>query len=157
MGAKLPEYMIPSAFVFLDALPLTVNGKLEVKCLPIPETATLERPDYHAPKSTLEQQIAAIWQALLKVERVGSTDNFFELGGHSLLITQMQAQLQTELGKDIAVTDLFRFPTVGTLAAFLAAEPDNAAQGRTIHDRAARQKEAQLRQRQLAGMRGRTP
>lgn len=156
VGAKLPDYMIPAAFLCLDALPLTVNGKIDLKRLPKPEIVTAERTNFVPPKNSLEQQIAAMWQDLLRVEQVGTQDNFFDLGGHSLLVAQLQERLQTELGKEIAVTDIFRFPTVAALAAFLSEETDNSARSSTIHDRAARQKEAQLRQRQLAGTRGRT-
>ncbi len=156
IAAKLPDYMVPAAFVTLDSLPLNVNGKVDAKRLPKPETTRIAYADYSAPKSSLEQQIAAVWQSLLKVERVGAGDNFFDLGGHSLLIAEMQERLRTELGTEIAVTDLFRFPTVSTLAAFLSENGDSSARTQTIHDRAARQKEAQQRQRQRAGLRGRT-
>ncbi|KFE51148.1 AMP-binding protein, partial [Pseudomonas syringae] len=81
---NLPDYMVPAHLIFLQSLPLTANGKLDRKALPAPD-ASHQQGEYVAPQTQLEQQIAAIWQDVLKLERVGLTDNFFELGGHSLL------------------------------------------------------------------------
>ena len=113
--------MAPSAFVFLDKLPLTPNGKVNRKALPAPDTS---RPDletaYFAPRSDSEKTIATIWQELLRVEKVGLHDNFFDLGGNSLLVVQAQARLRETLGIDLPVVKLFQYPTVGSLANFLA-------------------------------------
>ncbi|WP_241095926.1 AMP-binding enzyme, partial [Pseudomonas viridiflava] len=82
LRASLPDYMVPSHLVLLEQMPLTPNGKLDRKALPAPDVS-LAQQDYVAPQSEMEQQLAAIWADVLKVERVGITDNFFELGGHS--------------------------------------------------------------------------
>ena len=120
---RLPEYMVPTAFVMLDVFPLTSNGKVDRRALPIPST---ERPalatDYAVPQSGLQQTIAGIWQEVLNVERVGIHDNFFDLGGHSLLLTQAHARLKTVLNREFPVLAMFQYPTIDTLARFL--KPD---------------------------------
>ncbi|WP_031286052.1 non-ribosomal peptide synthetase, partial [Pseudomonas chlororaphis] len=113
---SLADYMLPSAFVQLDALPLTTNGKLDRKALPAPDSTALAQRGFEAPQGEVEQRIAAIWQELLKVERVGRHDNFFELGGHSLLAVKLIERMrQLELGADVRV--LFGQPTLAALAA----------------------------------------
>jgi hypothetical protein len=117
---KLPEYMVPAAFVMLETFPLTSNGKVDRRALPIPTT---QRPvletDYAKPQSGLEQTIAGIWQEVLNLERVGIHDNFFDLGGHSLLLTRAHARLKTVLNQDFPVIAMFQYPTIDTLAKFL--------------------------------------
>ncbi|CAM3534691.1 non-ribosomal peptide synthetase [Pseudomonas floridensis] len=102
----LPEYMVPSHFVWLAQLPLTPNGKLDRKALPAPDASLLQRL-YVAPVTEQEQQLAAIWAQVLKVERVGLTDDFFELGGHSLLAAQLISRIHTGLGIDIPLRLIF--------------------------------------------------
>jgi amino acid adenylation domain-containing protein len=115
--AKLPSYMVPSAFVTLEALPLTPNGKVDRKALPLPDSI---RPQleavYQPPQTEIEQTIADIWQKLLKLEDVGIHDNFFELGGHSLLVVQVHSNLREVLKRDLSLLDLFRYPTINSLA-----------------------------------------
>jgi acyl carrier protein len=114
---KLPDYMVPSAFVFLDALPLTPNGKIDRRALPLPNSS---RPDleetFVAPCTLTEQQIADIWIQLLKLEQIGIHDNFFALGGHSLLATQVISRLRQGFGIELPLQTLFEAPTVGELS-----------------------------------------
>jgi len=117
---KLPDYMVPSAFVLLDALPLTPNGKVDRPALPAPDQS---RPDqsvtFVAPRSPIEQQLADIWAEVLRLEQVGIHDNFFELGGHSLLATQVISRLRQAFGVELPVRTLFEAPTVADLGARL--------------------------------------
>jgi amino acid adenylation domain-containing protein len=127
LRAQLPDYMVPRAFVLLDALPLTTNGKVDRSALPAPHYARPESEEHFiAPRDELENSIAAAWQDVLGVERVGIYDNFFDLGGHSLLIVRLHALLQETLHRDIAIMDLFRYPTVSSFAQSFA-HPDEAS------------------------------
>ncbi|HEY9692726.1 MAG TPA: amino acid adenylation domain-containing protein [Oculatellaceae cyanobacterium] len=133
---QLPNYMIPASFVLMRALPLTPNGKLDRKALPDPEIqSVLEAVDL-VPKSEIEQTIAKIWQQVLQIERVGINDNFFDLGGHSLLIVQVQSKLQEVLNNKISIVDLFKYPTISTLAQYLNKQPSDEAPIPQISDRA---------------------
>ncbi|TCP54489.1 amino acid adenylation domain-containing protein [Tumebacillus sp. BK434] len=117
IGEQLPGYMMPSAFVLLDALPLTPNGKIDRKALPVPDfAANRSERAYIAPSTPTEQQLAALWSQLLGVEAVGVSDNFFELGGHSLLAMQMIAQVQSDFHVALEVRSLFDDPSLGGLA-----------------------------------------
>jgi aryl carrier-like protein len=119
MSMALPDYMVPSAFVRLESLPLSTNGKLDRKALPLPEQSAFASRAFEAPIGEIEQKIAALWAELLKVDRVGRHDNFFELGGHSLLaVTLMQRIEQQGLPGDVRA--LFTNPTVAGLAASTA-------------------------------------
>jgi amino acid adenylation domain-containing protein len=121
---KLPEYMVPAAFVFLPALPLSPNGKVDARALPAPERVRPElEAAYAAPKSELERIIATVWQEELKVETVGIHDNFFDLGGHSLLLARVHSRLREALDRDLSLVELFKNPTVSSLAAALSAQP----------------------------------
>jgi acyl-CoA synthetase (AMP-forming)/AMP-acid ligase II/acyl carrier protein len=114
---KLPEYMVPSAFVFLDALPLTANGKIDRKALPLPDQRRLELQEvYVAPRTPTEEMIAEIWAEVLKLDKVGIHDNFFELGGHSLLATQVISRLRDAFQLELPVRVLFERPTIEELA-----------------------------------------
>jgi len=131
LSEKLPDYMLPSAFVLLDALPLTRNDKIDRRALPAPEaTPTQDGAAYVPPRSAIERDIALIWQSVLGIERVGINDNFFDLGGHSLRMMQVHSQLRELLQRDIAMVDLFRYPTIATLAGYLhaASGTDDAPQ-----------------------------
>ncbi|WP_186128065.1 non-ribosomal peptide synthetase [Burkholderia gladioli] len=116
LAARLPEYMVPAAFVVLDALPLTPNGKVDRRALPEPDDEAFAQAQYEAPQGDTEQTIAALWAELLGVERVGRHDNFFALGGHSLLATRMLARLRESFGDDVSIRTLFEAPTVSQLA-----------------------------------------
>jgi thioester reductase-like protein/amino acid adenylation domain-containing protein len=114
---KLPEYMIPAVFVMLEAFPLTPNGKIDRKALPIPEISRSDlEATFVAPQTEVEQQIAAIWSELLGIHPLGIHDHFFELGGNSLLAARAIAKMQDTLKVEIPVRYLFEFPTIDRLA-----------------------------------------
>ncbi|HYP53657.1 MAG TPA: MupA/Atu3671 family FMN-dependent luciferase-like monooxygenase, partial [Pyrinomonadaceae bacterium] len=114
---KLPEYMIPSVFVALDAMPLTPNGKIDRKRLPAPDRTRAEAKEtYVAPRTPVEEVLAATWAQVFRAERVGVFDNFFELGGHSLLATQVVARTRDTFQIELPVHSLFKTPTVAGLA-----------------------------------------
>ncbi|MBV9211459.1 MAG: amino acid adenylation domain-containing protein, partial [Acidobacteria bacterium] len=120
LQARLPEYMIPSHFIFLDELPLTPNGKLDRKALPAPDAARPElKQEYVKPLRPLEILMAAMWSEMLGVEQVGLHDNFFELGGNSIEGAIFINHLQEKLGEIIHVVTLFTSPTIARLAAYL--------------------------------------
>jgi amino acid adenylation domain-containing protein len=113
----LPEFMIPSAFVFLDALPLTSNGKLEKRVLPKPEQHRLVSDDgFVAPHSLVEQQLVEIWSNVLKIDRIGIHDNFFELGGHSLLVVKMIIEANKRFNVALPLGTIYQYATVEELA-----------------------------------------
>ncbi|HVO95943.1 MAG TPA: phosphopantetheine-binding protein, partial [Terriglobales bacterium] len=113
---KLPEYMVPTAFVFLDALPLMPNGKVDRGSLPPPSqsSADLEQ-GYVAPRTPEEEKLANIWAQVLKLESVGVRDNFFDLGGHSLMATQVMSRIRDSFQVEVALRTLFEKPTVEEL------------------------------------------
>jgi amino acid adenylation domain-containing protein len=118
---KLPEYMVPSAFVILDTLPLTPNGKVDRKALPVPDQSRPELDQiFVVPRTPVEEMIAEIWAEALKVERVGIHDNFFDLGGHSLLATQVISRMRQTFHVDLSLRLLFERPTVAGLAVQIA-------------------------------------
>jgi amino acid adenylation domain-containing protein len=114
LKAQLPEYMVPSAFVILESLPLTTNGKIDRRALPAPDFQSEEQ--YVAPRNPIEEILAAIWVKVLKVEQVGIHDNFFELGGHSLLATQLISRIRKAFQVEMPLRELFVAPTVAALA-----------------------------------------
>ncbi|HEX9940150.1 MAG TPA: condensation domain-containing protein, partial [Longimicrobium sp.] len=116
LSATMPEYMVPAAYVRLDALPLTPNGKVDRKALPAPEGDAYARRGYEAPVGEAEVALAEIWSELLKVERVGRQDSFFELGGHSLLAVRVISRVRQVLGAEVALADLFERPVLADLA-----------------------------------------
>ncbi len=116
VSSMLPDYMIPSAFVQMQALPLTPNGKLDRKGLPLPDAAAFVARDYEAPEGETEQRLARIWAELLQLERVGPRDNFFELGGDSLAALRLMARVRSVFGVQIGLAALFPAPTLRQLA-----------------------------------------
>ncbi|WNG36166.1 amino acid adenylation domain-containing protein [Archangium violaceum] len=112
---RLPEHMVPSAFVCLEQFPLSPNGKLERRALPAPET-TASKAEYIAPRTPTEEQLAAIWAEVLSVPRVGAEDHFFELGGHSLMATQVISRVRSAFQVELPVRALFEAPTLSALA-----------------------------------------
>jgi SAM-dependent methyltransferase len=138
---RLPEYLRPSFVVVLDALPLSANGKVDRRRLPAPrESLVMLEGRFVPPRTRLERLIAQVWQRVLGIETVGAHDNFFDLGGHSLLMVRAHEELCETWTEPLAITDLFRFPTVRSLAAFL--DPQSAEQENSIviEDRAGRQR-----------------
>jgi acyl carrier protein len=117
MGSRLPEYMVPSAVVRLERLPLTPSGKVDRRALPPPET---ERPElqaaYAEPRTPMERKLASIWSEVLGVDKVGIHDDFFDLGGHSLLVLQVYSRIKEELGTDVSLRRFFELPTIAGLA-----------------------------------------
>uniref|UniRef100_UPI0036D9FE30 amino acid adenylation domain-containing protein n=1 Tax=Photorhabdus sp. RM322S TaxID=3342825 RepID=UPI0036D9FE30 len=125
----LPDYMVPAAFVRLDTFPLTPNGKLDRRALPVPDQHAFARQIYEAPQGEIESALATIWRELLAVEQVGRHDSFFALGGHSLLAVRMIERLR-RMGLGVSVQTLFEHPTLSVLAQSLAQHceipvPDN--------------------------------
>ncbi|HKO57253.1 MAG TPA: amino acid adenylation domain-containing protein, partial [Thermoanaerobaculia bacterium] len=120
MTASVPQYMVPAAFVALDALPLTPNGKVDRRALPRPEAEAYARAEYEPPKGESEETLAALWQEVLRVERVGRSDSFFDLGGHSLLATRLISRIRTRLHVDVPLKALFERPSVARFAELLA-------------------------------------
>ena len=116
LAGKLPEYMVPAAYVRLERLPLTANGKLDRKALPAPEGDAYAVKAYEAPEGEIEETLAGIWAEVLKVERVGRHDNFFDLGGHSLLAVTLIERMRRS-GLQVDVRALFATPTLAELAA----------------------------------------
>ncbi|TSC26813.1 amino acid adenylation domain-containing protein, partial [Corallococcus sp. Z5C101001] len=115
----LPEYMVPSAFVVLEALPVTSNGKVDRKALPAPSEERAEADGFIAPRTPTEELLAGAWSELLRVDRVGSTDDFFELGGHSLLATQVLSRVRSIFRIDLQLRDVFNAPTVQKLSVLI--------------------------------------
>jgi natural product biosynthesis luciferase-like monooxygenase protein len=149
VARRLPEHMVPSLVVPLPVLPLTPNGKVDRQALPAPTQARVAKAAYVAPQGQVEEQIAAVWREVLRVDQVGVHDNFFDLGGHSLLMVQVHTRLKAALGQDLPLLKLLEYPTISALARYLRQpstaknQPVEAAQ-----DRARRQMESLRRQRQ---------
>ncbi len=145
LESRLPDYMIPSSFVFIDAFPLTANGKIDRKGLlnsPTPAPIDPQREQgIQDATSTLELQIAAIWRDALGIPSIGLHQNFFDLGAHSLTVAEVHAALKDRLRVEVSLVDLFQFSTVASLAAHIAGVPTSpaAGQNRAQRRRAARQ------------------
>uniref|UniRef100_UPI0020102DDB non-ribosomal peptide synthetase n=1 Tax=Pseudomonas sp. MWU13-2105 TaxID=2935074 RepID=UPI0020102DDB len=118
LAADLPEYMVPGLCIRLDALPLTLNGKVDVRALPAPEAEQFARRAFEAPHGDLESRLAQVWAEVLDLERVGRHDNFFALGGHSLLAVRLVSQLSTA-GLTLSLAELFQHASVAALAELL--------------------------------------
>ena len=148
---KLPGHMIPAAFLWLEKMPLTPNGKIDRNALPAPGEVRPEPEAANVPPQTpVEETIAAIWRQSLRVERVGVQDNFFDLGGNSLLLLEIYAQLCLALKVDFPIVRLFEHPTIAALAGFLATRETPALP--SVHERALRQREAFARRQPQAVM-----
>ncbi len=123
LRARLPEYMVPALYLKLDALPLTPNGKVDRKALPSPDTTTpAATGEYVAPRNAVEQQLAGIWEQVLKRSPIGVHDNFFDLGGHSLLAVNLFSRVENTFGRRLPLASLFQHPSVAQLATLLKIE-----------------------------------
>jgi len=131
LSARLPDYMLPSAFVLMEKLPLTANGKVDRRILPLPDDQSFAHRDFVAPCTSTEKALAAIWAELLGLDRVGSHDDFFELGGHSLLAVKMISRA-ADFGLALNVNDLFQHPTLLNLAQAIKAAPVGQAGDRAM-------------------------
>jgi amino acid adenylation domain-containing protein len=120
---KLSDYMVPSAFITLDVLPMTPNGKVDRKALPTPDYFTsASAKTFLAPRNTIESQLTSIWEQVLGIQAIGVTDNFFELGGHSLLAVRVVSEIRKITGRKLPVMAIFQFPTIEQLALLLTKE-----------------------------------
>jgi natural product biosynthesis luciferase-like monooxygenase protein len=164
LAADLPEHMVPAHFVRLEAMPLTPNRKVDRKALPAPAAAAsglaVSAPGaFEAPASSVAADLAAIWQRVLGVARVGAKDNFFALGGHSLLAVQAHREIRERLGAArVSITDIFRFPVLEALAAHIegprapapaltVAQPVAASEGESLGDAMARRRAMRMARR----------
>ena len=117
--ASLPGYMVPAAYVRLDRMPLTHNGKLDRKALPVPDSRAYALDAYEAPVGPVEEKLANIWAGVLGLDRISRNANFFDLGGHSLLAVRMLTLIEAEFGHSLNLTSLFRAPSIATLGQLL--------------------------------------
>ncbi|MDQ0073669.1 amino acid adenylation domain-containing protein [Variovorax boronicumulans] len=151
LGQVLPDYMVPRAVVVLEALPLNANGKVDRKALPEPEGLG-RASTYEAPEGHVARTLAAIWSEVLQVEQVGLHDNFFDLGGHSLLLIRAHRLLEDRLQGSFPLVNLFKYPTVESLARWIEQGGAQAAavSAAGADDRALRQRAAMLQRRKVA-------
>jgi amino acid adenylation domain-containing protein len=155
-AAALPPYMVPAAFVVLDALPLTPNGKVDRKALPVPDGQRQVPDTFLAPRTEVEDQIARIWSEVLRVEQVGVRDNFFDLGGHSLLLMRAHARIVQAIGAGVTILDCFQHPTIESLVRHLGLGEAPAAATRA-RGRSSRRSEGASGAVAVVGMAGRFP
>jgi aryl carrier-like protein len=144
LRAQLPHYMVPSALVVLESLPMTPSGKVDRQALPAPEK-DLAQAEYVAPRNEFERRLCELWQELLKVERVGIQDNFFELGGHSLLIIKLGTRILETTGMSVTVIDLYANPTIAAFAEGMTMGPQIGGQEDKVLMDAARQLDSPAR------------
>jgi len=116
---ELPDYMIPSYFMQLEAMPLTPNGKIDRKALPEPDGKIDSSVEYEAPRNEVEEKLVKIWEEVLKVEKIGINDNFFELGGHSLRATSVAAKIHKELNVEVSLREIFKTPAIRGLSEYI--------------------------------------
>jgi aryl carrier-like protein len=117
---QLPDYMVPSAFMAVAAMPLTPSGKIARRALPTPDSSRVLGSDAELPKTEAEQAVAYIWQRLLKIDQIALDDNFFDLGGHSLLTVKLTQQIEKITGEQLTIADVFENPTVREFSQLLA-------------------------------------
>jgi acyl carrier protein len=146
--------MMPQAYVVMERMPLSANGKVERGRLP---EAGRERPEmeeeYVGPRSAMEEEVAGIWREVLGVEKVGMKDNFFDVGGHSLKMVEVQARIGKRVGREVTLIELFQYPTIEALTKYLEYKEATVIPLQSINERAAKQREALSRQRQIGKQR----
>lgn len=120
LAQHLPSYMVPSAYVAMSSLPMTINGKLDRRALPEPDTTAYSTVAYVAPETELEKELVSMWQDLLKIDGIGIDTNFFDLGGHSLLLTQLHNRISAQFGVELALKQLFTAETIREQAELIA-------------------------------------
>ncbi|WP_122347943.1 non-ribosomal peptide synthetase, partial [Pseudomonas coronafaciens] len=147
LQTNLPDYMIPAAFVRMDAMPLTANGKLDRSALPEPQADAFDQHDFEAAEGPLEKAIAAIWADVLGIEQVGRQDHFFALGGHSLLVMRVLAQVRQQLNLDVSPAALFAAPVLRQFTERLVSAQGNARLAITPVERSAAQPLSSAQQR----------
>ena len=150
---RLPDFMVPAFLVVIDAMPQTPNGKIDRTALPAPDPAAAApaaAEAFVAPTAGLEETIASIWKDVLKLPQVGTRDNFFDLGGHSLLAVQTHRRLKEALQRELSITDIFRFPTIQSLSAYLGNEGEDDAAAQSGKARAQGRRAAMQRRRATA-------
>ena len=151
LRSRLPDYMIPSHIIQIDRLPLTPNGKVDRKSLPSPSDQAAEaREAYVEPVNELERILVELWQDILGLEKVGTEDNFFDLGGHSLLVVKLHREVKARVDQPIALTDLYRFTTIGSLSQHLSSGGERV-ELKSETDRAKRRREALAGRRRRRG------
>jgi acyl carrier protein len=147
---QLPDYMVPADFIVLDEWPRTATGKIDVQALSSPPEAPAQtKATYKPPQNELEELIAGFWQEVLFVEAIDRDDNFFDLGGHSLLLMKVNLKLKHHCGKEISLVEMFKYPTIATLAEFLSGQQngDSSESLQKIQERAANRRETSQQQR----------
>jgi len=150
LQTKLPSYMLPAAFVLMDSLPLSPNGKVDRAALPAPQPANSAPPRARSAQNEMEQKIESTWMQVLGLEQVGPDENFFDVGGDSLQLLMVHAEIQKTIESDFPLTDLFEYSTIRTLARHLAGKNGDAAMADVL-ERARQQKAvwaAQMRPRE---------
>jgi amino acid adenylation domain-containing protein len=151
---KLPDYMVPSVFIWLSALPLSASGKVDRRALPAPDPSHRHNGKaYVAPQSETEIAIAAVWQEVLEVAEISRDDNFFDLGGDSFRVYEVHTKLRARLPYELSILDLFRYPTIETLARHFSEQTAAGTSFQQTQDRAARRQQAANRRKKFAGER----
>jgi hypothetical protein len=143
--------MIPQFFVELESIPLSPNGKVNRKVLPKPESVKIAEKNHVAPRTEVERAIAAVWQQVLQIDKIGVHENFFDLGGHSLLMVRVKSQIQGFLKKEISIITLFQYPTIDAFCRYLFIDEGKQSSFNQINRRAKKQEDAMI----LQQMRGR--
>ena len=148
---RLPEYMVPTAFVMLEKLPLTSNGKIDYRALPQHDGHVGLKNEYVAPRTDVEQLLRNIWHEVIGIERIGIHDNFFDLGGHSILLLKVQRKIREKFEHELPLVELFKYPTIHLLAERLKREPEAVVESSLFQrsfDRAETRRELVSRQRE---------